>query len=101
MAWRYARRPILPVRICVMAELIALYMPMCVSSIAFPGLTSSLKSSLPCLAFSQAVSHSSLINRRMIDLVVAVSVRRESASGGRSVLAPVLGLLPVAAFAAW
>ncbi|GFF62691.1 hypothetical protein IFM51744_11011 [Aspergillus udagawae] len=52
------------------------------------------------LGFSQAVSHSSLIARRMMDLVVAVSVRRESASGGRSVFAPVLGLVLVASFAA-
>ena len=33
----------MPVRICVITELIAPWMPMCVSRIAFPGLTPSLK----------------------------------------------------------
>jgi hypothetical protein len=61
IAWRYARRLILPVRICVTTELIALCASLCILRVSFPGRTPSLKSSLPCLAFSQNNSHSSLI----------------------------------------
>ena len=41
LAWRYARRLIFPVRICVMTELIALCVPMCVVSVCFPRWTPS------------------------------------------------------------
>lgn len=80
MAWRYARKPILPVRICVMTELIALCVPICVGSVPFPGRTPILKSSLPCLAVSQAASHSSFIVWRMIGFVVAIRVLSDSGS---------------------
>jgi hypothetical protein len=90
----------LPVRICVIAELIALCAPTCVSRIAFPGRTPSLKSSLPCLHFSQAYSHSFLIARRIVDFEVAMGVRRESGSGRGSAFALAFGSALAAAFVA-
>lgn len=61
IAWRYARRLILPVHICVIIEFIALCVPICVASVPRPGCTPSLKSSRPCLALSPANSHSPFI----------------------------------------
>ncbi|KAF2184786.1 hypothetical protein K469DRAFT_780310 [Zopfia rhizophila CBS 207.26] len=81
MACKYARRPILPVHICVITELIALCMPICVVSVPFPGRILSLKSSQLCLAFSQASFHSFLIFRRMIVFVVAVKIWSDSGLG--------------------
>lgn len=82
--WRYARRLILPVRICVITELIALCVPMCVVSLSFPGQTPSLKSSLPCLAFSQDRSYSPFKDCRIVVFVVAISACNDSGSGGGS-----------------
>ena len=78
MAWRYARRLILPVRICVITELIALRTPACVVSMPLPGRTPSLKSSLPCLAFSHDSSQSPRIVRRIADFVVAISPSQDN-----------------------
>jgi len=100
MAWRYARRLILPVRICVITELIALCVPLCVVSDPFLGRTLSLKSSLPCLAFSQDTSYSSLIVCRMVDFVVAVKVRSDSGSGCGSGFVCAFRLWPAASLAA-
>ena len=100
MAWRYARRPILPVRICVITELIALCVPVCVVIVPFPGRIPSLKSSRPCLAVFQARSHSPFIVRRMIGLVVAIRVRSDSGSGGGSGFPATFGLWPTASLAA-
>jgi hypothetical protein len=57
MAWRYARRLILPVRICVITELIALCVSLCSLSVFFPGRTPSLKSSLPCLQVQNCIAN--------------------------------------------
>ncbi|OCK72701.1 hypothetical protein K432DRAFT_87251 [Lepidopterella palustris CBS 459.81] len=52
MAWRYAYRPILPIRIYIMTKLTALCIPLCVLRVPLPGFTPSLCSCLPCLAAS-------------------------------------------------
>ena len=86
------RRLILPVRVCVMTELIALCVPMCVLRSPFPGRTPSLKSSLPCLAFFHDTSHSSFIFWLIVAFVVAVKVRSDSGSGCGSAFACAFGL---------
>jgi hypothetical protein len=55
MVWRYARKPILPVRICVMTEPIALCAPRCILRALLPVFTLSLYSCLPCFATSHDV----------------------------------------------
>lgn len=99
IVWRYARRPIFPVRICVIAELIALCVLACRVSMSFPGRTPRLKSSLPCLALSQDSSHSLFIVRRMVDFVVAISVWSDSGCGGGPSTVRVSGSYPAAILA--
>lgn len=99
IACRYARRLILLVRIYVMTELIALCVLVCVVSIPFPGRTPSLKSL--CFAFFQDISYLSLIVWRIVVLVVAIRICRESGSGGGLACAREFGLWPVASFTAW
>lgn len=50
----YARDLIFLVRIYVVAELIALYLPLCIVSMLFINRTPSLKMSLSCVAFSSS-----------------------------------------------
>lgn len=50
--WRYARKEILVVRICVMTELITRCEQLCKISVPFPGKDPSRKSSLSCSGFS-------------------------------------------------
>lgn len=95
---RYARRPILAIRICVITELMALYVPLCVSSVALPGLTPRRKSSFPCLAVSQDAFHSAFMVLRMADLAGAISARRCSGSGGGSAVCREFALWPAASF---
>jgi hypothetical protein len=100
MEWRYVRRLILPIRICVITELIALCVSLCILSRALPGRTPSLKSSLPCLAFSQDCSYSSPIVWRMVGFVVAVRIRSDSGSGCSLGFVCVFGSWPAASLAA-
>lgn len=79
--WRYAPKLILPLHIYNITELIALYSPLYRSSVAFPGLTLSLKSSLLCLAVSYKAAYSARMVLRMIDFVGAMRIHRESGSG--------------------
>jgi hypothetical protein len=99
MAWRYARRLILPVRICVIAELIALCVPACVVRVFSPGRTPSRNRSLPCLAFSQDRSHPLFIVLWIMVFVVAMSVRSDSGSGGGPRTVLVSGSYPAATLA--
>lgn len=87
----------------MIAELIALWTPLCMVRMSIPCRTPRWKKCQPCLAFSESCSLSTLIALRTMVFVVAVRVCTElRASGGASCYRVVgLNLAAAASLATW